>query len=250
MENNIKRGIVYIAFGDNFIKELCFSAESVKKHNPNLHITAFVDKPIECPHVDNWQVISPQHLRPKIDYLYKTPYEETIFLDTDTVIQRDIEEMFDVLEAVDFAACHDLARKRKKYSAGIKEYGDIPYGFSEVNTGVMVFKKNRLVLELLLEWRQNFYRYYQVCPWDQPSFRVTLWNKIKQGLKFLVLPVEYNIRSRANREKQRKFHHQFGEEHLSPRIFHMHVDDINNGKYNVNDLEQINEYCKNNFMEY
>ena len=62
--------------------------------------------------------------------------------------------------------------------------------------------------------------------------------------------MEYNIRSKANREKQRKFHHEFGEEHLTPRIFHMHVDDINNGKYGVESLEDVVEYCKKNFMEY
>lgn len=249
MENK-SRGVVYIAFGENFIKELCLSAESVKKHNKGLHITAFVDKPIECDYVDNWVTISPKHLRPKIDFLYKTPYDETIFLDTDTVVQRDITEMFDVLKNFDFAGCHDLARKRKKYSEALTQYGDIPYGFSEINTGVMVFKKNRTVVEFLLEWRQNFYRYYNVCPWDQPSFRISLWEAIGKGLKFLTLPVEYNIRSRANREKQRKFHHQFGEGHLSPRIFHMHGDNINQGQYNIKDLQQLEEYCKENFMEY
>ena len=54
-----------------------------------------------------------------------------------------------------------------------------------------------------------------------------------------IFPVEYNIRSKANREKQRKFHHEFGEEHLKPRIYHMHADSINQGKYEVDSLQQI-----------
>tara|TARA_R110002020_G_scaffold78557_5_gene197485 strand:- start:2510 stop:3259 length:750 start_codon:yes stop_codon:yes gene_type:complete len=248
--SEIKRGIVYVGFGENFVKELAFSAESVKRYNPGLHITAFVDKPNDCKYVDDWKIIVPRHRRPKIDNLSKTPYEQTMFLDTDTIVQYNISDMFDILENFDYAACHDLARKRVKYSRVIKPYGEIPYSFSELNTGVMVFKKNQRVLDLFDLWKTNFYKYYKHCPWDQPTFRISLWESIKNGLKFHTFPVEYNIRSKANREKQRKFHHEFGEEHLTPRIFHMHVDDINNGKYGVESLEDVVEYCKKNFMEY
>ncbi len=45
------RGVLYIVFGDNFIKELKFSAESVKKYNPDLHITVFSDKKFDCEYV-------------------------------------------------------------------------------------------------------------------------------------------------------------------------------------------------------
>ena len=46
------RGVLYIVFGDNFIKEMLISAESVKKHNPNMHITAFSDKKIKSEFID------------------------------------------------------------------------------------------------------------------------------------------------------------------------------------------------------
>tara|TARA_B100000287_G_scaffold392158_1_gene404338 strand:- start:173 stop:919 length:747 start_codon:yes stop_codon:yes gene_type:complete len=244
------RGILYIAFGENFIKELVFSAESVKKHNPNLHITAYVDQPIKSEFVDKFVIIKAKHLRPKVDFISLTPYEQTLFLDTDTVVDYNIEDMFTLLDSFDIAATHDLARKRKKYSSVMPEYGAIPYSFSEVNTGVMVFKKNDKVLSLFKKWNSNFYKYYSHCPWDQPSFRISLWQSIQEGLNFYVFPVEYNIRSKANREKQRKFHHEFGEEHLTPRIYHMHADNINRGKYDVHSLEQVLSYCKENFMEY
>ena len=48
------RGILYIATGKNFTKELLLSAESVKKHNPGIHITAFVDYAIESEFVDQF----------------------------------------------------------------------------------------------------------------------------------------------------------------------------------------------------
>jgi hypothetical protein len=66
-----------------------------------------------------------------------------------------------------------------------------------------------------------------------------------------VLPPEYNVRSIANREKQDRFHHEFGEEHLKARIYHMHADPrINQGTYEVKSMEEALEYCKKNFMRY
>ena len=72
----------------------------------------------------------------------------------------------------------------------------------------------------------------------------------KSNLNFYILPVEYNIRSKGNREKQHKFNHQFGKEHLKPRIYHMHADKINQGKYDVTSMGEALKYCKENFMEY
>ena len=247
----MNKGVLYIAFGEHFVKEMLFSAESVKKHNPDLHVTAFIDRQIESEYVDEVKIIKVAHLRPKIDYIALTPYEQTLFLDTDTVIDRNIEDMFELLDNVDFAGTHDLARKRKKYSNVMPEYKNIPYAFSEINTGVLVFKRNEKVLSLFKDWREYFYHYYQYCPWDQASFRISLWKAIQEGLQFYVFPVEYNIRSKANREKQRILHHEFGEEHLAPRIYHMHADTrINKGTYEVQSLEEALRICKENFMEY
>jgi len=129
---------------------------------------------------------------------------------------------------------------------------EIPYIFSEVNTGVLVFQKNERVKKLLRTWRETFYRYYNFSPWDQPSFRISLWKgAMEDGLKLYVFPVEYNIRSKANREKQRRFHHEFGEEHLKSRIYHMHADTrINQGTYEVESMEEALEFCEKNFLEY
>ena len=59
----MKRGVLYIVFGDNFIKEMKFSAESVKKYNPDLHITVFSDKKFDCEYVDEIRKIEVKHLK-------------------------------------------------------------------------------------------------------------------------------------------------------------------------------------------
>ena len=244
------RGVLYIAYGDLFVKEALYSAESVKAQCPDLDITMFSDRMVDSPHIDDCKIISVSHLRSKIDYMDQSPYDLTIFLDTDTVINHNIEDMFEILETFDLVAAHDLARKRKKYSATIPEYGRIPYAFSEVNTGVLAYRKSEHTNRLFKRWQEYFYKYFHTCPWDQPSFRISSWEGCKEGLQMYIFPVEYNIRSKANREKQRKFHHEFGEEHLKPRIYHMHADSINQGKYDVDSLQQIFDFCKENFMEY
>ena len=244
----MKKGILYIVFGDNFIQELKFSAESVKKHNPDMHITVFSDREINCEFIDDVKTIEVRHMRPKIDYISQSPYEKTLFLDTDTIINHSLEDLFGILDKYDIALAHDLARKRKKFTNTIPEYGEIPYSFSEVNTGVMAFNKNKRVLDLFEGWRQRFYQYYSIVPWDQPSFRISLW---KSDVSLYVLPVECNIRSNANREKQDRFHHEFGEEHLKARIYHMHADPrINQGEYEVNSMEEALQYCIKNHMKY
>ena len=48
-----------------------------------------------------------------------------------------------------------------------------------------------------------------------------------------------------------KFHNEFGEEHLTPRIYHIHADTrINKGTYEIETLEEALEIVKKNFMEY
>ena len=65
------------------------------------------------------------------------------------------------------------------------------------------------------------------------------------------MPVEFNIRSKGNRQKQRDNKDRFGEQHLTPRIYHMHADTrINKGTYEIKSVDEALEYCKKNYMEY
>ena len=79
------RGVLYIAFNEPFIKEALISAESVKKNCPDLPVTFFSDRLVDSEFVDECRVISVNHIRAKVDYVDQTPYDETIFLDTDTI---------------------------------------------------------------------------------------------------------------------------------------------------------------------
>jgi len=236
---------VYNALGNmEFFRELSISVESFRKFHPDLHITCFSDmKPDELlklvPGIDECIQINCQILRAKVDVLKHSPYEKTLFLDTDTVFNYNVYDIFDMLDEYELVITHCLARKREKYSKCIPEYKNIPYAFSEVNTGVLGFKKCDNIDNLFDLWPKYYRKYYNVCPYDQPTFRVSLW---ESKARLYILPPEYNARSKQNREKQRTFHHEFGHEHLRERILHMHHKQKN--------LDSALQYCLENYLEY
>lgn len=235
------RGVLYIAFGENFIKEALISAESVKIHNPDLSITIFSDKKISSEFINNSIVIEPKHIRAKVDFIDQTPYEKTLFLDSDTVIVSSIIEEFSLLDKFDLAICHDLARKRDYISSVISEYQDIPYSFSEVNPGVIFFKKNENTLDFFNRWKKLFYQHHEKWPFEQPTFRIALW---QTNLKLYILPSEFNLRSKDNLKKVKKNKSILGKTHLEPRIYHLHADpSILKGKNKVNSLRQALKIC-------
>ena len=96
-----------------------FSAFTVKRFIPNAHITLFTDKKIDCPLFDDIQIFQ-MSLRCKQFLLDKTPYDKTIFLDSDTKVNHNITELFDILDKYDIAMAHDFSRKR---IFDIPEYG-------------------------------------------------------------------------------------------------------------------------------
>jgi len=236
----MSKGILYIAHGERYLKEVAISAESVKKYNPSLKITLFTDSNITVPFVDDVQLIKAKTIRAKVYCMYDSPYDETCFLDSDIIVSYPIDDMFEIFPKYDMGGVHDLARKRDKYSKMMPEYGKIPYAVSEINTGMLLFKKSEKVKAMFDDWEKYHKKYYKLCPYDQPSFRISMW---ENDINFCSLPVEYNIRSKQNRDKQFRFHDEFGQDHLTPRIYHMHYD----GK---ECLEDAFNFCKDNYQPY
>ena len=142
MRKLAEKGYFYIAYGEAFTKEALMSIESLRRYT-DLPIALYTDQS-ESMFKDNRHItylgkIVANHLRAKVDYMNQSPFEKTVFLDTDTVIVRNCDDMFDLLDRFDVGIVNDYARKRKKYSDQVPEYGEIPYAFSEGNSGVIAF---------------------------------------------------------------------------------------------------------------
>ena len=166
------------------------------------------------------QLIQPEHVRAKVDFLTSTPFDKTIYLDSDTLVELPLGEMFDLLDKFDVLGTHDWARKRKSLSRKIEAYGQIPYGFSEINGGVLAWKKNRDTDRWLRLWKELYYRYQSPGGRDQATLRLSLW---ESGVRLYILPVEFNVRSREGRAHVRRQRKKMGNNHLRPRIIHAHA---------------------------
>ena len=238
------RGFLYIAFGDSFTKEALMSIKTLKKYN-NEPVALYTDKDKTSEFdglIDVYAKIEPKHIRAKVDFISQTPFKNTVYIDSDTIVVRNITDMFEVLERFDVAVTNDYARKRKKYSNIVPEYAAIPYSFSEVNGGIMAYNDSASTSNFLNMWREYFYKYFrETNGWDQVSLRIALWNSDVRIHHFSFV---YNIRSKANREKQDRFKHEFGEQHMAPRIYHLHYNsEVHHGKFNYS-LTDIEEYEK------
>ena len=170
------KGYMYISYGKAFTEECLMSIKSLRRHT-NLPIALLTDQVIKKPKgVSVLKLIKAKHLRAKVDYMDQSPFEKTVFLDTDTVIVRNCDDMFDLLDRFDVAIVNDFARKRKMYGKIIPEYGEIPYSFSEANSGVIAFNNSKRTKDFLQLWKKYFYKYKKESGgWDQASFRIALW---------------------------------------------------------------------------
>lgn len=239
----MSNGFLYIAFGNSFTKEALMSIRSLKRYNDE-PVALFTDQPMHQSFrglVDKHVQIEPAHIRAKVDFIDKTPFENTVYLDSDTLIVRNISDMFGVLGRFDVAVTNDYARKRLKYSKIVPEYEKIPYSFSEVNGGIMAYNSSEATKEFLKKWKSYFYKYYrETSGWDQVSLRISLW---ESSVRLHHFPFEYNIRSRANRDKQDLYKEQFGEQHMAPRVYHLHYSpEVHRGVFEMDDLDEL-EKC-------
>ena len=244
-------GYLYIVFGENYIREALFSIESLRKYT-STPVTIFCDQSIPQHMVAEnvtIKLVKPHHKRAKIDYIDKSPYRKTLYLDSDTLINSNIDEIFLLLEQFDVVGVLDVARKRPTISEVFRDYDAIPNGFGEINGGILGYNQECSAVTKLFDlWRYYFYKSASLYGgWDQPSLRVALWNS---RVRMCILPPEYNVRSNELAEKVANMKHRFGKDFMSPRIYHMHYSsDVNNGRFEIENLNDLEKIVKNNAMD-
>lgn len=186
-------GLLYVATGEAYIKEARQSAQSFKAHMPDIPIALFTDDVTMAGnsgifnHVE--QLEDPQYSYiDKILVLKSSPFDKTIFLDTDTCSIAPCYELFHLLDYVDFAAAHDPVR----YCWTLE---NCPECFPELNTGVIAFRNSKHFNSLVDDWHA-IYRHHQQMdqppPHDQPAFREAAF---RSPARFSVLAPEYNLRT-------------------------------------------------------
>ncbi len=148
MKSTPKRGILFVATGQEYLRLAVRAARSARAANPGLAIDLATDQP-ERPGVfdpDVFDEVRPlaSGIRfPKLQAMPETRFEQTLFLDADLFVLANIEDVFSVLDRFDIALTHDQfrngARARNNWR---REFAN---AFPQYNSGVVAFRRTELV---------------------------------------------------------------------------------------------------------
>ena len=200
------QGVIYIATGRKYIEEAFKSVASLKAATPSVHVTLFCDEQVRSPYVDDVILIetakqqdetfsqavsSSKGMFNKVYYMGKSPYERTLFLDTDTYIVNDISDLFPLLDRFDIAVAH-APHRSPRGAAEQKRFLEVPRSFPVMNSGVILFGRSDRTSAFFSEWLRLCESEYSECN-DQASFRNTLYYS---EVRIATLTPEYNYRFR------------------------------------------------------
>lgn len=177
---------MYCAVGERYISEAARAASTVRRSNPGLPICLVADAPTDAPAFDSVILLeTPRRSIADKLQMWRSPFERTVFLDSDTAVFRTLDPLFALLERFDVAA-HPLSGGNHYTIEGM------PNAFPEFNTGVIAFRKSPEAAEFFRLWRELFDRYEPQMgrEWDQRSFRHAAW---LSPARIAPIPAEYNI---------------------------------------------------------
>lgn len=219
----MKRGVIYLASGGrSYLGELLTSLKSLREHEPDLPVTVFsryaLPSGAPCEHVP----FDTEHhpLKQKVLILPQSPYEETLFLDTDTTIRAPIQPIFDYLVDHDFAVANmflaDWNVTPPKLLNLVKP--------NDYNTGVLLFNRSSPTKAFLKKWADAVLPQDPKDMWAGHNCDQDYFNKIigegvieATGLRFTPFPnTVYNVRGSMVPEMKRQglwkdaciFHHR------------------------------------------
>ncbi|HEX2751399.1 MAG TPA: hypothetical protein VHM91_25540 [Verrucomicrobiales bacterium] len=146
-------GVIYLVSGGrSYLGELITSLKSLRRHEPELPVTVYsrfkVPASLRCEQV---ALDSREHpLKLKVLTLRRSPYERTLFLDTDITIHGALRPVFANLDGHDFCAANsheaDWSVVPPKFVAMVKP--------GDYNTGVLLFRKSDAMLRFLTRWEE------------------------------------------------------------------------------------------------
>ncbi|MEX0642055.1 MAG: hypothetical protein WD468_05110 [Pirellulales bacterium] len=227
------RGILFVATGDKYRKEAIHACQSYRKAMPDIAIAFATRGALSKPGYFDHVLQLPGDVNSysdKITGIQASPFDRTVFVDTDTVCIEPIYDLFEVLGRWDILISHAPVREFLRSLPGV------PDCFPEYNTGVIGFSKRQCVRELLRKWKcfhDKDRKQFGPQASDQPAFRLASW---KTQVRMLTLTPEYNLRTcmpyfvggnakvkiihdRSRRREQAIWNLRRHPEHIHPRIW-------------------------------
>lgn len=188
----MNRGVFYISGDDEYIHEARRSAESVASNTSDIDIAIATDAESPGDIFDRVIECSPSRsFRDKVELMDHSPYDRTLYLDTDTYVTGELSPVFQVLSRGNIAVAHTPNRNHPKRSVS----SHVPDAFPTFNTGVIAYQDVHAVQEFFDLWKSHLsdvkISLNDMVP-DQPAFRAALFDS---SVSYHTLPSEYNYRS-------------------------------------------------------
>lgn len=145
-----EQGVVYLAFGERYHAECRRSLISLRKSSPYVKVAVVTDLEWQGAPQPDFFVIRPrvEGFRCKPLYCYEaSPFAQTLFLDTDTVIARDIQPVFGLLRHYDIGV--RFGGPQLNEPGGLEMH-------TQCNSGVIVFQKKPAVDALFQDWLRTY----------------------------------------------------------------------------------------------
>lgn len=154
------RGVVYIAAGEEYIRESAASARQLRRVMSDVEVTIFSNEPPESDIFDTHRWLKDPHYNwmDKIEMLPRTPYDRTLYLDSDIYVNEPIQELFDVLTAFNLAAAPDAHQQPvledDHHASGLytERYEPLP----EFNCGLIAYRMSNAVERCFDRWRELY----------------------------------------------------------------------------------------------
>lgn len=191
------RGVLYLAIGSSYVEEARRSATSIRQHM-DVPIAIVTTADVECKDDFDHVIVTDRTRRVERSgsggetWLWDStidpgwsPFEKTLYLDTDTRVCDDLSPLFELLDR------YELAVARLQMNVRIES---LPEPIQQhYNTGVIAYRDTPAVETLFNRWQRVFRDRApeQEKPLDQPAFAEAMY---ATGVDFVQLPMRYNIR--------------------------------------------------------
>lgn len=189
----MSRGVVY-----GFEKKALLAVEvrksiaSVKKFHPDWQTAVHTDI-VRCH--QHFDIVIPGSFEPrknvfraKIVAMLNSPFDETLYLDTDTQLRQPVDHVFDLFPKFDFAMSWAMGKSQGGFS-GDEQLLEL---ISEYNTGVVFWKRTPRTTDLFTQWLEYHDTETPTHRCDQFSLCHTLF--YNEHIRVAPLTVNYNQR--------------------------------------------------------
>jgi len=251
--HNETRGIIMFNRGDGCIVRAIVALETLRRHwdgpvtmyleDPYPHEFDDVCKSYDVDVIHNDANHELKTLVRKTDMFANPPYDRTMWLDSDVVVNGKLDEMFDDLDDYDVSIPHfcgwksngrTMAKRIKKFE-GIAEERHLKKSLEEnpaANTGILTFRKSENWTKFVHDWVNLAHEGSKARIFipDEVAFQILYPSLDEWGLKINIASMKFNVSVK------------FGADVEDKRLIHFH------GRKHCLDLPMC-DYWKKEFDE-